>query len=91
MIGHHILGHLENKKEIVESLENFLLYPDDPVEEEANNFASEKLMPKEEVKKLLYGEGITKIKDIADFFAVSEMMAQYRMQELGYVTYKKYE
>lgn len=53
-------------------------------EVEANNFASEILMPTKEYKKIV-NDGIRLLTDIADYFDVSIAAARYKAFKLGYI------
>lgn len=55
----------------------------DWMEREANRFAGELLMPRDEFKKAV-DQGITNIDELAQRFAVSTYAVRVRAKELGY-------
>jgi len=84
----HELGHyiLHKDKIIDKKHEDYILLRDNeytPMEREANEFASELLMPAKHFRKYIQ-EGITKFKDLAEKFNVSVNAIKYRAYKLGY-------
>lgn len=55
-----------------------------PIEQEANSFAAELLMPQPEIKNMVQ-QGISTIKDLAMNFGVSTAAMHYRLSKLGYL------
>lgn len=55
----------------------------DRLEQEADLFAAELLMPESEVRKLI-ADGVTSLERLAAHFGVSAMAAKYRAESLGY-------
>lgn len=84
----HELGHfflhkdkdndLELRDEVFYRIEN-----SSSIEFAANEFAARLLMPEDRVKKKI-DEGINDLKDLADFFEVSQEAMRYRVISLGY-------
>ena len=56
-------------------------YPKCTVEDEANNFAAELLMPKDEFIKQIRGGNAT-IEGLAKYFGVSTLIIRYRAKSL---------
>ena len=83
--AHYILhrSKLSDKKH-----EDFILLrsnENNPMEQEANEFAAELLMPKDKIKELI-DQGVVKYKDLAQRFGVSIMAIKYRAYKLGYTS-----
>ena len=53
------------------------------IEREANEFAAELLMPKEEIEKIIKN-GEKKLNNLADTFGVSVLAMRYRVIQIGY-------
>ena len=80
-LGHIILGHdKDNDREYDTRAE--IIAPDDKTREyDANEFAAELLMPAEKFKEVW--ENRKNIKELANFFDVTQAAAKVRMQRLG--------
>jgi len=80
VLGHFLLGHFAEEKEFMEKHDNF--DSEAPVlEDEANMFALELLIPKDKVEFLIYGKGITSPKEIANILKVSEVALVHMLKK----------
>lgn len=88
-IGHHYLGHTEDKThhfhELVDSSKNFNVNVNDEYERQANNFAMELLMPYSLVDFLITKKKMTSLYDLANKFGVSTVAMKYRLKNLGWI------
>lgn len=83
----HELGHYFLHRDGHSSFEDEVIFPrnqeSNPMEWEANNFAAQFLMPKDEFKTLV-ASGTTSVDDIARHFDVSTMAVRVRAKKLGF-------
>ncbi len=83
-LGHYMLHRIEIEK--LGKISDAILFRKNEtnrLEIEANNFASDLLMPEEEFRKKI-NDGTTIINDIAQYFGVSSLAVRYRAKNLGY-------
>lgn len=84
-IGHYIINLKKNINIDKNRFDNKREYTEEELKEEreANDFAAELLMPKEEFKKnfINYEGNLTKL---ADYFGVSRVACEYRAMNLGF-------
>lgn len=81
-LGHHALGHGERDRDTPES---FYSGVHDPIEQAANQFAAEILMPADTVHMLIRTRGISDVETLSSLFWVSRAAMKYRLRNLGYV------
>lgn len=88
-IGHHYLGHTEDKThhfhELIDNDNNFNVSVNDDYERQANNFAMELLMPHSLVDFLIAKKNMTSLYDLANTFGVSTVAMKYRLKKLGWI------
>lgn len=82
-LGHYVL-HRNNIGIKHEDMVLFRNNEVNPMEVEANNFASELLIPREEFKKHI-ADGVTKISDLSEKFDVSISAIRYKAYKMGYL------
>ena len=82
--AHYILHRHQFENQKHQDMALFRTNEINPIETEANQFASELLIPNEKFKKYL-NEGMTKIGDLADKFNVSISAIRYKAYKLGYL------
>ena len=83
-LGHYVY-HKEDGQEFVDTT-FFRGMTSDNLEYTANKFASELLMPEEQVRQLIDRENVRNIADLASRFGVSSSAMLYRVKELKYKT-----
>lgn len=81
----HFIYHKDDEKEFVDTT-FFRGMTSDNLEFTANKFASELLMPEEQVRQLIDKENIRSVADLAARFGVSSAAMLYRVKELKYKT-----
>lgn len=86
----HEIGHFLMHKDILnnEQINDNSLFRDgsfNDIEQDANSFASEILMPEADVKKLIQEENIRNIKELSLKFNVSMSAMKYRLYKLKYI------
>ena len=79
----HELGHFVYHKD---DTTFFRGLTSDNLEYTANRFASELLMPEDQVRQLIDKENVRNVADLADRFGVSSAAMLYRVKELNYKT-----
>lgn len=85
----HELGHFILHRNKLEEIGRETILMREPtalsqIEREANDFASELLIPKDEIVAQIQS-GLNKIEDLADYFQVSIPALKYRAINLGYL------
>ncbi len=81
----HFVYHKDDAKEFVDTT-FFRGLTADNMEFTANKFASELLMPKEQVRQLIDKKNVRSVADLAAIFGVSSAAMLYRVKELNYKT-----
>lgn len=81
----HFVYHKDDEKEFVDTT-FFRGLTSDNLEYTANKFASELLMPEEQVRQLIDKENVRSVADLASRFGVSSAAMLYRVKELNYKT-----
>lgn len=81
----HFVYHKDDEKEFVDTT-FFRGLTSDNLEYTANKFASELLMPEEQVRLLIDKENVRSVADLASRFGVSSAAMLYRVKELNYKT-----
>lgn len=81
----HFVYHKDDEQEFVDTT-FFRGLTADNLEYTANRFASELLMPEEEVRQLIDKENVRSIAELANRFGVSSSAMLYRVKELNYKT-----
>ena len=81
----HFVYHKDDEKEFVDTT-FFRGLTSDNLEYTANKFASELLMPEEQVRHLIDKENVRSVAVLADKFGVSSAAMLYRVKELNYKT-----
>lgn len=81
----HFVYHKDDEKEFVDTT-FFRGLISDNLEYTANKFASELLMPEEQVRQLIDKENVRSVADLAAKFGVSSAAMLYRVKELKYKT-----
>ena len=81
----HFVYHKDDEKEFVDTT-FFRGLTSDNLEYTANKFASELLMPEEQVRHLIDKENVRNVADLAAKFGVSSAAMLYRVKELNYKT-----
>lgn len=87
-IGHelgHYVYHKDDENDFVDTA-FFRGKATDNLEYTANRFASELLMPEEEVRQLIDKENVRSVADLAQRFGVSSAAMLHRVKELKYIT-----
>lgn len=88
-LGHHLLGHLDDREEIVDKDSTLYRQPSNPgeisdprhrAEIQANLFAAGLLMPRESVKQAWQAR--RSVQDLARMFRVSQQAMQIRINQL---------
>ena len=81
----HFVYHKDDENEFVDTT-FFRGMASDNLEFAANKFASELLMPEEQVRQLIDKENIRSVAELAQRFGVSSAAMLYRVKELKYKT-----
>lgn len=81
----HFVYHKDDEKEFVDTT-FFRGLTSDNLEYTANKFASELLMPEEQVRNLIDKDNVRNVADLAARFGVSSSAMLYRVKELKYRT-----
>lgn len=83
-IGHHMLGHVtKDNSQCRDNVNNFSSEVHSSLEQQANNFSAQLLMPEEALKIMIFRKGVTDIGELARNFQVSEAAMYYRTKNLG--------
>jgi len=80
-LAHFFLGHLDIKKEYSESVRHFDIENSDILEQEANMFASQLLVPNHMLKYLIYVNQITDIDRLSKIMRVPKNLIITRIEE----------
>ena len=86
-MAHELAHYILHRSHIGIKHEDMVLFRNNevnPIEVEANNFASELLIPRAEFKKHI-DSGITKISDLSEKFDVSISAIRYKAYKMGYL------
>ena len=81
----HFINHKDDEREFVDTT-FFRGMTSDNLEYTANRFASELLMPEEQVRKLIDIDNVRNVAELASKFGVSSAAMLYRVKELNYKT-----
>lgn len=81
----HFVYHKDDEQEFVDTT-FFRGMTADNLEYTANRFASELLMPEDEVRQLIDRENVRSVSELANKFGVSSSAMLYRVKELNYKT-----
>jgi hypothetical protein len=83
-IGHHMLGHVTKEhKQCRDNFNNFSSEVHSSLEQQANNFAAQLLMPEEALRIMIFRKGVTDINELSNSFNVSGAAMYYRLKNLG--------
>ena len=88
MVAHelgHFVYHKDDENEFVDTT-FFRGMTSDNLEYTANRFASELLMPEEQVRHLIDKDNVRSVAELAVRFGVSSAAMLYRVKELNYKT-----
>ena len=80
-IGHFVLGHGNSFRDPVS---NFSRDGYDYREVQANQFAAQLLMPEIAINYMIQKRNVTRLKELAEIFSVSQVAMDYRLQNLGW-------
>ena len=81
-LGHHFLNHKNTPPDIKE---HFFKFSFDKIEQEANEFAKDLLIPSLTVNAAIKVHKISNIDDLAYLFGVSKLLMKIRLTDLGYI------
>lgn len=81
----HFVYHKDDEQEFVDTT-FFRGLTADNLEHTANRFASDLLMPEDEVRKMIDKENVRNVAELAGLFGVSSSAMLYRVKELNYKT-----
>lgn len=81
----HFVYHKDDENEFVDST-FFRGMTSDNFENTANRFASELLMPEDQVRQLIEKDNVRRVSELASRFGVSSAAMLYRVKELNYKT-----
>jgi len=85
-LSHFTLERLDDNNKIKDFKRNYSRKDLGLEEDDANDFATELLMPKTKMEYILNEKGISKVDEFAEIFVVPEAAAVYRLQTLGWIS-----
>lgn len=82
-LGHHALRHINESRSYTDSVANFRFDLASSEDIQANQFATELLIPELVVRYFIVKKGVTLLNELANLFSVSTVVVQYRLKHLG--------
>ncbi|MGL5948226.1 MAG: ImmA/IrrE family metallo-endopeptidase [Aeromonas sp.] len=84
-IAHHLLGHTLDGVYLLDNASHYRASTENEVEAQANQFATQLLIPRQALQILIERRGITQLVELARALHVSEAAVYQRLQQLGWV------